>query len=68
MITQMSSTMIIPSKEIQRKNIQPPIKSWDQNESIQGQPSTIIVKASMKYHRTSSFQSSEITVGAVSHI
>ncbi|CAF4349395.1 unnamed protein product, partial [Adineta steineri] len=51
--------MDIPSKGIQSKQIQPPINSWDHKEDMQGQPSTIIVKALMKYHRTSSFQSSK---------
>lgn len=32
------------------------------------QPSTIIVKASMKDHKTSSFQSSKVKVRVVSHI
>ena len=60
--------MIIPSKCIQSNNIQPPFNSWDQKEDMQGRPSTIIVKALMKDHRTSNFQSSKVKVGAVSHI
>ena len=35
---------------------------------MQGQPSIIIVKASMKDHTTSSFQSSKEKLGAISHI
>jgi hypothetical protein len=67
-ITQTSSTMIIPSKEIKINNIQPPINSWDQKEDRKGQPSTIILKASMKEHRTSSFQSSKENLGAISYM
>ena len=47
--------------------IKPPINSWDQEEDRQYHESTIKAKASMKYHRTSSFQSSKLNVGAVSH-
>ena len=64
----MSSTMNIPSKGIQSKQIQPPMNSWYWKEDTKDQPSTIIVKASMKDHRTSSFQSSKVNVEAVSHI
>ena len=64
----MSSEMNTPSKGIQSNQIKPLINSWDQKEDRQDQSSTIIVKASMKDHRTSSFQTSEINVGEVSHI
>ena len=64
----MSSTMNLPSKDIQSKKIQPTITSLYQKEDRLYQPPTIIVKASMKHHTTSSFQSSEINVEAVSHI
>ena len=37
-------------------------------EDMLYQSPTAIVKASRKDHRTSSFQSSEVIVGAVSHI
>ena len=64
----MSSTINILSKGIQSNQIKPTINSWDQKEDRQDQPSTMIVKALMKDHRTSSFQSSKVNVGAVSHI
>ena len=35
---------------------------------MQGQPSTIILKASMKNHITSSFQSLKERLGAISHM
>ena len=60
--------MNTPSKDIHRNKIQPPINSWDQKEDMKDQPSTIIVKASMKDHTTSTFQSLEVKVGLVSHI
>ena len=64
----MDPTMIISSGSIQSKNIKPPIDSWDQVKDRQGQPSTIILKASMKDHITSSFQSLKERLGAISHM
>ena len=64
----MSSTMNIPSKGIQRKKIQPQINSRYKKEDRVYQSLTITIKASRKDHTTSSFQSSEVNVGAVSHI
>ena len=64
----MGLTMIIPSIIISNKNIHPPIDSWDQVKDRQGQPSTIIVKASMKDHITSNFQSLKERVGSISHM
>ena len=68
MINQMDPTMIIPSRSIQSKKIKPPIESLDKKEDRKGQPSTMKLKASMKDHITSSFQSSKERLGAISHM
>ena len=67
MINHMDQTMIIPSRSIKCNKIQPPIESWDQVKDRKGRPSTIILKASIKDHITSSFQSSKEILGAISH-
>ena len=64
----MSSTMNMSLKGIQSKQIKSPINSWDQKEDKEDQPSTIIVKTSIKDHRSSIFQSLKVKVDAVSHI
>ena len=53
---------------IQSKKIQPPVDSWDKKEYMQGQPSTIMLKASMKDHITSRFQASKERLGEISHM
>ena len=63
----MSSTMIT-IKRIKIKNIKPPINSWDHKEDRKGQPSTIIIKALMKDHKISGFQSPKEKVGAISYM
>ena len=64
----MDPTMITPSRIIQSKNIQPQIDSWSQVKYIKGHPSTIILKASMKDHITSNFQSLKKILGEISHM
>ena len=62
--------MIIPPRSIPNKNMQPPIDSWDQVKDRKGQSSTIILKAPVKDHITSSSQTSKEKrkLGAISHM
>ena len=68
MINQIDPTMIIKSRIIQSKKIQPPIESWDQVKDRQGQSLTIILKALMKAHITLGSQTSKEKLGAISHM
>ena len=68
MINQMDPTMIIPSRQIKSKNIKLPIYSWGEVKYRKGKPSSIILKASMKDHITTSLQSSKEKLGAISHM
>ena len=68
MTNQMDSTMIIQSRSIQSKKIQPPIDSWNQLKYRQVQSLTIILKASTKTHITSSSQTLKEKLGEISHI
>ena len=64
----MDPKIIISSRIITSKNIQPPIDSCDQVIDRKCQPSTIVLKELMEDYITSSFQSSKEILGEISHM